>query len=188
MREIKIRDADLNDAERLLEIYGYYVLNTAITFEYDVPSLEDFKKRMSRIMQKYPFLVIEEDGRIQGYTHARPFVNVAAYNWSCETTIYLDKDVLKRGFGRKLYDALEAKLKKMGILNLYARIAYPEIEDMYLTKNSAQFHEHLGFKKVGEFHKCGYKFGRCYNMICMEKIIGEHTDYPELKLYPELDD
>ena len=70
---------------------------------------------------------------------------------------------------------MEQRLKEMGILNLYACIAYPEVEDEYLDKNSVLFHEHLGYVKVGEFHKCGYKFGRWYNMIWMEKIIGEHV-------------
>ncbi|MBQ5675892.1 MAG: GNAT family N-acetyltransferase, partial [Lachnospiraceae bacterium] len=78
------------------------------------------------------------------------------------------------GYGRKLYEALERALVDQGILNLYACIAYPIVEDEYLTKNSAQFHAHLGYKTVGEFYKCGYKFGRWYNMIWMEKLIGKH--------------
>ncbi|HIW83299.1 MAG TPA: GNAT family N-acetyltransferase [Candidatus Dorea gallistercoris] len=78
------------------------------------------------------------------------------------------------GLGRKVYEALEAALKERGIRNLYACIGYPSKEDEYLTKNSAQFHRHLGFEQVGEFHNCGYKFGRWYHMIWMEKIIGEH--------------
>ena len=73
-----------------------------------------------------------------------------------------------------IYEALEKKLCEMGILNLYACIGYPDVEDEYLNKNSAEFHAHLGFSKVGEFHQCGYKFGRWYNMIWMEKIIGAH--------------
>ena len=64
----------------------------------------------------------------------------------------------------------------MGILNLYACIGYPEVEDEYLTKNSALFHQHMGYRKVGEFHRCGYKFGRWYHMVWMEKIIGEHSE------------
>ena len=66
-------------------------------------------------------------------------------------------------------------MKEMGILNLYACIAYPEEEDEYLTKNSVRFHEHLGFKEAGRFHKCGYKFNRWYDMVWMEKLIGEHV-------------
>ena len=125
-------------------------------------------------MKRYPYLVLEKDGKIQGYAYASAFIGRAAYDWSCETSIYLDHTVLKCGLGRKLYEALEGKLREMGILNLYACIGYPEVEDAYLTKNSAEFHSHLGFSSVGNFHKCGYKFGRWYNMIWMEKRIGTH--------------
>lgn len=113
---------------------------------------------------------------IQGYAYAGSFVGRAAYDWSCELTIYVSPDARKCGLGRKLYEALENKLKDMGILNLYACIGYPETEDEYLTRNSAEFHAHVGFSRVGEFNCCGYKFGRWYNMIWMEKIIGEHLD------------
>ena len=89
-------------------------------------------------------------------------------------TIYLDHSAQHCGLGRKLYDALEHALRKMGMQNLYACIGYPETEDEYLTKNSAEFHAHLGYTKIGEFHNCGYKFNRWYHMIWMEKIIGAH--------------
>jgi L-amino acid N-acyltransferase YncA len=185
--EINIRNADIIYADRLLKIYAYYVMNTAISFEYEVPSISEFQNRMRDKMKKYPYIVIEKDGIVQGYAYAGAFVGRAAYNWSCETTIYLDHNARKCGLGRKLYEALEAKIKEMGVLNLYACIGYPETEDEYLDKNSAKFHEHLGFTKVGEFHKCGYKFGRWYNMIWMEKIIGEHeAQQPKIKYYPEL--
>ncbi|HIZ56112.1 MAG TPA: GNAT family N-acetyltransferase [Firmicutes bacterium] len=174
MSVITIRDAKLEDAQRILEIYGYYVLNTAITFEYDVPALAEFQNRMKNTQKHYPYLVIERDGVIQGYAYAGAFVGRAAYDWSCEMTVYLDHTARKCGLGRKIYEALEDRLLKMGILNLYACIGYPEIEDEYLNRNSADFHAHLGFVQVGEFHQCGYKFGRWYNMIWMEKIIGAH--------------
>lgn len=167
----KIRDAEAADAERLLEIYDYYVKNTAITFEYDTPSLAEFTARMEKTMKRYPYLVVEKDGRIMGYAYAGIFKDRAAYDWSCETTIYLDPEERKNGLGRLLYEALEERLKAMGIRNLYACIGYPEEEDEYLTKNSAEFHEHLGYTKVGEFHRCGCKFGRWYHMIWMEKLL-----------------
>ena len=170
--DMRIRSATREDAERLLEIYSYYVENTAISFEYDAPSLEDFTNRIVNTLKKFPYLVVEEDGVAQGYSYAGPFKERAAYNHSCEISIYLARESKGRGYGRKLYEALETALKAEGILNLYACIGDPIIEDEYLTKNSEQFHQHLGFVKVGEFHKCGYKFGRWYNMIWMEKIIG----------------
>ena len=169
-----IRKASPEDADRLLEIYAYYVENTAISFECETPSTEDFKKRIVKTLEKYPYLVLEEDGVIRGYTYAGAFVGRAAYDHCCELTIYLDPGVKKRGYGRMLYEAIEAALKEMGILNLYACIGDPVTEDEYLTRNSEQFHAHMGFTKVGDFHLCGHKFGRWYNMIWMEKIIGEH--------------
>ena len=173
---ITVGNAKLKDAERLLEIYDYYVKNTAITFEYTTPTIEEFRVRMEKTMQKYPYLVAVKDEKIAGYAYAGAFVGRAAYDWSCETSIYLDKNARRCGIGKTLYAALEKELKKMGILNMYACIGYPDNEDEYLTKNSAEFHSHIGFVQVGEFHKCGYKFGRWYNMIWMEKIIGEHKE------------
>lgn len=174
MSVITIRDANIEDAERLLEIYAYYVQNTAITFEYDVPTLSEFQSRIKNTKKYYPYLVIERDGSVQGYAYAGAFVGRAAYDWSCEMTVYLNRTAQKCGLGRKIYEALEDRLREMGILNLYACVSYAQTEDEYLNKNSADFHAHLGFIKVGEFHKCGYKFGRWYNMIWMEKIIGDH--------------
>lgn len=172
--EIQIRKASVSDAEELLGIYAPYVEKTAISFEYETPSLEEFRRRIRKTLERYPYLCILADGVITGYAYAGPFVGRAAYNRSSEMTIYLDPEARKYGFGRRLYEALEAALKEQGILNLYACIGYPEEDDEYLTKNSAQFHEHLGYRLAGRFRKCGYKFGRWYDMIWMEKIIGKH--------------
>lgn len=178
MREVEIRTASLNDAEALLHIYAYYVKHTAISFEYEAPSIEEFQKRMANTLKKYPYLTAVRDGEILGYAYAGPFVGRAAYDWSAELTVYLAPENRKQGIGKRLYQALEEALSEMGVQNLYACIGYPEVPDEYLTKNSAEFHEHLGYRKAGRFHKCGYKFGRWYDMIWMEKLIGEHRDSP----------
>ncbi len=178
-----VRYAKLEDAARILEIYSYYVQHTAISFEYEVPTLSEFRTRMEHTMKRYPYLVIEVDGTILGYAYAGPFVGRAAYGWSCELTIYLDHNAKKRGLGRTLYEALFQELKAMGVLNLYACIGYPAEPDEYLSRNSAEFHSHMGFKTLGTFTKCGYKFGRWYDMIWMEKLIGTHqTPQPPVGL------
>ena len=111
---IIVRRATMADSERILEIYDYYVRNTAITFEYETPSLDEFKERMRNTMKKYPYLVIEKDDRIEGYAYAGKFVGRAAYDWSCEMTIYLDHNSQKCGMGRRIYETLENELKKWG--------------------------------------------------------------------------
>lgn len=173
---VTVRFAALEDAEKLLEIYTYYIEDTAITFEYDVPSLEEFTERMRLIMAFYPYLVAEEDGKILGYAYASKFHPRAAYAWSAEATVYLDKNARGKGGGRQLYTCLEEYLKQMGILNLNACIASTDEEDAYLTNGSEKFHRALGYQLVGKFHHSGYKFNRWYDMIWMEKMLGEHTE------------
>lgn len=185
---VTIRNATREDAGRILEIYRYYVEHTAISFEYETPSLAEFQQRMETTMRRYPYLVLLQDGQIEGYAYGGAFSVRAAYEWSSETTVYLDRNARKQGFGKALYAALEQSLRDMGIRNLYACVACPEHDDEYLTANSAGFHAHLGFVKAGEFHKCGYKFGRWYNMIWMEKFIGEHEANPSpVTRFPERD-
>jgi phosphinothricin acetyltransferase len=82
-----IRDARPADAGPLLEIYAWYVRHTAVSFEYEPPTLEAFRGRMAATTARYPWLVAEEDGRPLGYACAGPFKGRAAYDWSCETTI-----------------------------------------------------------------------------------------------------
>ena len=171
---ITIRMANPADAQALLNIYAPYVINTAITFEYDVPSVEEFASRIAHTLEKYPYFIAEEGGNILGYAYASPFHDRPAYDWAVETSIYVDQNIKHRGIGRKLHDALESTLREQGILNMNACIAYPPEEDEHLDKNSVEFHAHMGYRLVGEFYKCGYKFNRWYNMVWMEKLIGEH--------------
>lgn len=174
MKDIMIRSATIDDAEEILNIYAPYVQNTAISFEYDVPSLDEFKTRIVNTLENYPYLVAERESKILGYAYASKFHERAAYSRCAEVSIYVDANTRKSGVGRMLYEALEDQLKEMGILNLYACIAYIDTADEYLNNNSTEFHAHLGYEKIGRFHKCGYKFNRWYDMIWMEKMIGEH--------------
>lgn len=169
---IIIRSAEPGDAERLLEIYEYYVRNTAISFEITVPTPEEFRGRIERILASYPYLVAEEEGRIVGYAYADRYKSREAYDHCCETTIYLDREARKQGIGGFLYGELEAELADMGITNLYACVTCPSGEpDEYSDFNSADFHRHMGYAEVGHMHRCGLKFGRYYDTLWMEKII-----------------
>lgn len=185
--EVKLRVATVSDAAELLKIYAPYVTDTAITFEYDVPTLEDFEGRIAHTLEKYPYFVAELNGEIVGYAYASAFHPRAAYGWAAEMSIYVRRDMKRMGLGRTLYDALETALKAQGVLNLNACIACPDVDDEYLTRNSISFHAHLGYSMVGEFHNCGYKFGRWYNMVWMEKMLGEHVDdQPPVKSFSEV--
>lgn len=173
-----VRNARLEDAPALNEIYSDYVVNTAITFEDDILSDGAFKDRMAKVMSFYPYLVAEMDDKIIGYAYAGQFKNRSAYDWAVETTVYVKRGCDRMGVGSALYAALESALKGQGINNMYACIAVPKVEDEYLTLGSVRFHKKMGFKTVGRFVSCGCKFGRWYDMVWMQKMIGRHVENP----------
>ena len=185
--DISIRSANSEDAKELLKIYAYYVTDTAISFETEVPSEEEFKLRIEEVLKSYPFIVACKDDEILGYAYLHSFVGRKAYELSAETTIYLNPDKKKMGIGKKLYSVLEDIAKAQNITNLYSCIGYVDKEDEYLNNNSVQFHEHIGFRMVGKFENCGHKFGRWYHMVWMEKIIGEHGEIREFLKFKETD-
>ena len=175
---IKVEKVTIEDTKKLLEIYAPYVLNTAISFEYDLPTLEEFAGRIETITSKYPYIKATADGVIFGYAYASTFKARPAYDWSVETTIYIKQDARGNGIGRMLYETLEKSLKEMGIINMNACIAVAKENDPYLTNASKCFHEKMGFSIVGTFHNSGHKFDTWYDMIWMEKILGIHNDNP----------
>ena len=185
MNDLIIREARAADAPELLAIYAPYVTDTAVTFEYTVPSVEEFAGRISATLERYPYIVAVCGGEIVGYAYAGAFRVRAAYVWSVETSIYVRCDSKHHGVGSALYAALEERLHRQHITNMYACIAVPGGEDPYLTRDSVEFHLHAGFGMAGEFRKCAYKFGRWYDMAMMEKVIAEHAEpQPEFIPWP----
>lgn len=174
LNDMNIRLATEEDAGTLLEIYAPYVKETAITFEYEVPSLEEFKGRIRETLKNYPYYVAELDGKIAGYAYASAFKEREAYDWAVETSIYVKKNLRRSGIGSALLDQLESTLARQNVLNANACIAQTDEPDEHLTNASIYFHEKKGYRMVGKFHDCGYKFNHWYNMVWMEKMLGDH--------------
>ena len=169
---MNVRIARPEDAKELITIYKYYVENTAITFEYDTPTVEEFENRIKNTLVKYPYIVAEKDNKIYGYTYASAFKGRRAYDWAVETSIYVEANSSRNGVGTLLYNELERYLKLQNIINVNACITYP-------NEQSENFHKKFGYKVVAHFTKCGYKFGEWKDMIWMEKFIAEHNIPPK---------
>ena len=188
MREskcMKIERVTIEDAEELLSIYAPYVRDTAISFEYEVPSLSEFQDRIRNISTVLPYIKAVEKDTILGYAYANTFKARKAYDWSVEVTIYVRNDAKRLGVGKLLYYALEKSLQRIGVLNMNACIAVPREEDEHLSNDSCYFHEKMGFHPVGTFHNSGYKFNTWYDMIWMEKMIGQHHKHQKNVRYGE---
>ena len=168
-----LRFAKLNDAEALSLIYKPYVENTAVSFEYIPPSKEEFGKRIKDKIQNYPFIVAEYNGEVAGYSYASSFMPRPAYQHSVETTVYISSKFHQKGIGKSLYLALEKILTLQNVISLNACIAFADVPDETLNNNSMLFHGRMGYRYVGRFNASGYKFGRFYDMIWMEKLISE---------------
>ena len=164
-----IRTVTENDAERLVEIYSYYVKETAVSLEYEVPSADEFRNRIRTIASKYPYLVYETDGAILGYAYASAYSGREAYNWIAVVSIYIDKECRRQGIGSTLYHELEARLFDQGIVNILAGTAYIDTEDEFLTHGSYEFHKKMGFIEVAHMIKIGKKFDRWYDLMWMQK-------------------
>ena len=175
---LRIRPATAADAEALIRIYAPYVQKTAITYEYEVPTPAEFRRRIETYSAKFPYLVAEWNGTPVGYTYASPLGSRPAFDWSVETAIYICEDRKGLGLGRALYGTLEELLKLQGIRTMTAAVATVSHSDPYLTNASLEFHLRMGFTPVGTFHNCGCKFGRWYDLTWMEKAIGGYEGEP----------
>ena len=177
--EIILRPVTEKDAAEILAIYAPYIENTAITFEYEVPSLESFEERIRGITAGFPYIAAVKDGRIIGYAYAKAYHERAAYARTVELSIYLQPGCKGRGTGRRLYNALAQALKLQGILNMVVSITdSADKDDIHNTNDSISFHTRMGFSLIGTMNRCGYKFGKWYNVVYMEKFLGEHNDNP----------
>ena len=161
---MSIRIATETDLPQILAIYGPYVENTTISFEYDVPTTETFRERFLGITKQFPWLVWEENGVILGYAYACAPFERAAYRWCAEPSIYLSPQSQGKGIGRKLYEVLEQILTAQGYRLSYAIITSE-------NEASLAFHRAMGYKETAQFPGCGYKFGKVLGVTWMEKTL-----------------
>ncbi len=168
----KIRLINTSDAAAALKVYAPYVLNTAISFEYDVPSVDEFKKKIEKICAQYPWLVCEHNGRIIGYAYGSTHRDRTGYQWSPESTVYLDEQYHRKGIARVLYEALFKLLKMQGYYSVYAGILSSNIK-------SVEFHRALGFEDIGLFKNIGYKLGEWHSNMWMQHFLQGHNKEPK---------
>lgn len=168
-----LRHAAEKDVPAILEIYRFYIENTAYTFEYEVPTEAQFLARFRDITTRGPWLVWEEDGEILGYAYGDKAFERAAYQWAADLSIYLRHGCQGRGIGRQLYTAVEDLLRDQGYFLGYGIVTTA-------NETSCAFHEAMGYTKQAVFPDCGWKFGQWYGTVWYEKRLrqGEPTEPP----------
>ena len=171
-----IRVARMSDAKQIRAIYAPYVQSSGVTFETEIPTLASFQKRIKENL-KYGWFVFEVNKNVVGYAYASSHRERKAYQWSCEISVYIAEKFHHQGIAQKLYLHLLKALAKKNLVNVYAGITLP-------NKRSVKFHEAMGFKSVGVYHKIGYKAGRWHDVGWWELSLNKHKPKPKL---PKLD-
>lgn len=154
---MKIRMATPDDAQPMLDIYSPFILNSGITQEIEIPTIEEFKKRIGSYLETYPWLVCEANGKIEGYAYASQHRGRKGYQWCVETSVYINENSSGKGFGKALYKYLFEILKLQGFVNAYAVITLPNIR-------SVEFHRHFGFTYQTTFKKIGFKLDQWHDV------------------------
>ena len=168
----QLRYAVEQDAPALLEIYRPYVETTSITFETEVPTVEEFAGRIRETLTKFPYLVVEEDGAILGYAYAHPFHVRAAYGWTVESSVYVRQDVRHGHIGTLLYEALLERLERQGVRNVCAVVTVP-------NEPSMAFHERMGFRTAGILPDFGYKMDEWHGVEYLYRHLGAQGEAPK---------
>lgn len=165
------RLATPDDAEALQAIYAPYV-ETSITFECVVPTVEEFRHRIEERICLYPYIVVEEDGVPMGYAYASRLFSRQAYDWAVELSVYLSRDCRGRGLGRALYARLLALLELQGIRSAHGKVTEP-------NEASDKLHLSMGFRCVGVMDNVGFKLGKWRDVAHYEKLMGDFESAPE---------
>ncbi len=160
------------DAPRILEIYAPIVRETTISFEYDVPDEHEMRQRIrSKLEHGYPWLVMEREDLLLGYAYAGRWRDRAAYDWTVETTVYVNSAARRGGVGRTLYKALFDLLRLQGFVQAVAGVTLP-------NDASVGLHQAVGFIPTGTTHNAGYKFGRWNDVAFFEMSIQPAPETP----------
>src|SRR6202051_5382726 len=166
----KIRFATTADAPAVLEIYGPFCEDSPISFETQRPSVSEIEGRIRKIVERFPWLICENENEVLGYAYAGPHRGRAAYRWSVDVAIYISRKCRAQGFGTRLYVLLFELLRIQGYFKAYAGITLP-------NPASVRLHQRLGFEPVAIYKKVGYKAGAWHDVSWWDLIL-QPTDSP----------
>jgi L-amino acid N-acyltransferase YncA len=167
----QIRLAQPLDAEAMAAIYRPVVETTAISFEIVPPDREEMGRRITETLVSHPWLVCELGGHVAGYAYATQHRVRAAYQWSVDTSVYVDEKYWRSGVGRGLYVSLFGILAAQGFFNAFAGIALP-------NPASVALHESVGFKAIGVYGRVGYKLGAWHAVGWWQLLLRAHEASP----------
>lgn len=163
-----IEDADI---PVILDWYNFYIEHSSATFETEPLSLETFTKRVHMITEKYPWIILEKEGKPVGYAYLGSFMERAAYDWTCDLALYLDPEQRGKGYGTELMNAIIETAEKCGYVNLVSIVTMG-------NRASEHLHEKAGFRVMGQFEHSGYKFDQWWGITWYGRCLKDQDEKP----------
>ena len=172
VQEILVRPSTEVDVPAMIDIYAHHVQRGLGEYEFEAMHPEDIKRRRKNMLRRrLPHLVAERDGTVVGYAYAVPFRKRPAYRYAVKHSIYVHKDHLHSGIGRRLLPALIDACAGAGYRQM---IAYIDVSNL----PSIQLHEAHQFRRVGILEGVGFKFGRWTDSLMMQRALGPGSSRP----------
>lgn len=167
-----IRLAAEDDAGAVRAIYAPFCAEGShVSFEVEVPSEGEIRRRIGATLGRHPWLVAEEGGQILGYAYAGPHRERAAYRWSVDVSVYIGDGRRRSGVGRGLYRSLFEILRLQGFVHAYAGATLP-------NEGSVGLHRAMGFEEVGVYRRVGFKAGAWRDVIWWSLALREPPESP----------
>lgn len=175
---ITLRLATEADASGVLAIYAPFIRDTAVSFETEVPPLSDIQNRIKTVLSETPWLLAIQNEQVIGYAYAGLHRSRHAYRYTREVSVYLAPEAKGKGVAKCLYTALLDILILQGFCTALAGATLP-------NPASVRFHQKMGFRHLGTFHRVGYKNGKFHDVIWLERPLRD-TPPEQLRLLPEI--
>ncbi len=163
--EISIRTYKETDAQAILEVINFNILNSTALYDYNIRTLEQQTEMLKeKIDKNFPVIVAVLDEKVVGFGYYGDFRFREAYKYTVEHSVYVDKDFQGMKIGHLLMEKLIELAKKQ---KLHTMIGVIDAEN----QSSVKFHEKYGFKTVGIIKESGYKFDRWLDSVFMQLIL-----------------
>jgi phosphinothricin acetyltransferase len=165
--ELAVRPATEHDLGAITRIYDQYIVDSPVSFDLE-PWSRERREAWWADHQGHPRLIVlvaDAGGEVVGAAYSSWYRPKAAYDQSVETSIVLDGAHLGRGIGTTLYGSLLDRLEAAGVHRAYAVVTIPNAASVAL-------HHKLGFRDVGVEDESGFKLGRHWSTLILEKRFG----------------
>jgi len=163
--DVRIRLADVADAEAIRAIYNLEVMTATTTFDLVPRTLEDQVAWLEARSGAFSAIVaVDADDVLLGFASLSPYKERAAYRTTVENSVYVSREHSGMGIGSALMRHLIDVARESGFHSVVARIEAS-------SAASRALHASVGFDLVGVEREVGRKFNRWLDVAIMQLML-----------------